>query len=78
MSPGLAVYIHNCPIQEWVVDHLVSLLAPRVFQEHATEYPTTLCYKMQSPMDRYVKDQIVDLEVLEERVETYMEAAGDA
>lgn len=42
MSPGLAVYIHNCPIQEWVVDHLVSLLAPRVFQEHATEYPTDL------------------------------------
>lgn len=80
MLPVLAVYIHNCPIKKkWVVDHLVSLLAARVFQEHATEYPADPVLQITGIlMDRYVKDQLVDWEVLEERVETYIEGAGDA
>ncbi|GAB7324659.1 hypothetical protein MBLNU13_g08536t3 [Cladosporium sp. NU13] len=69
----------NCSIQKWVVDHLVSLLAPKVFQEHATEYPGGLVLKLAVIlMNRYVKGQRVDWKALEVRVENYMEAEGGA
>jgi hypothetical protein len=66
-------------IRKLVVDHLVTLTSPEVFRKYSAEWPADLALQVALLlMDRYVKDEDVDMKALEERLENYMEAEADS
>lgn len=68
----------NSPLRKVIVDHFVTLTSPEVLRKYSAEWPADLALQIALMlMDRYVKDENVDMNALEARVESYMEAEND-
>ena len=62
-----------------IIDHFATLVSPAVVRKYSAEWPADLALQIALLlMDRYVKEENVDMSALEARVESYMEAENDA
>lgn len=69
----------NSSLRKVIIDHFATLVSPAVVRKYSAEWPADLALQIALLlMDRYVKEENVDMSALEERVESYMEAENDA